>query len=123
MQFPHQKPFWLRPSAVASSPKQSVDQLKRELKEWEHQFQKEHGRKPTKEDLDRLPDIKQKYNLHLRLAKTSGTPEPERKEGADVARKRKRESNGDDQHHHDNKVGADERNEESWSHLESLPAK
>ncbi|QLQ78147.1 hypothetical protein HG537_0A03940 [Torulaspora globosa] len=43
------------------------DQLKVELKRWEHAFIKEHGRDPNKDDIKRLPEIRNMYKKYARL--------------------------------------------------------
>lgn len=45
------------------------DQLKVELKKWEHAFIKEHGRDPNKDDIKRLPEIRNMYKKYASLRK------------------------------------------------------
>ncbi|QLL30581.1 hypothetical protein HG536_0A03990 [Torulaspora globosa] len=45
------------------------DQLKIELKKWEYAFIKEHGRDPNKDDIKRLPEIRNMYKKYARLRK------------------------------------------------------
>ena len=79
MQFQHQR-FWLKQNTIAApaaADPTNFEQLKRELKEWEHAFQKEHGRKPTKQDLDKYPEIRRKYKKHASLkSKPEDSPRP-----------------------------------------------
>lgn len=49
------------------------DQLKVELKRWEHQFIDEHGRGPRKEDIKRLPEIKEMYKKYAALRNKTKT--------------------------------------------------
>lgn len=46
-----------------------VDQLKIELKTWEHQFIAQNGRGPTKEDIKKLPEVKYMYRQYSSLKK------------------------------------------------------
>jgi DNA replication regulator SLD2 len=39
-------------------------QLRHEIKSWEHVFEQEHNRKPSREDIKRDPEIRQKYRLY-----------------------------------------------------------
>lgn len=54
-----------------------MDQLKRELKEWEHDFITKYKRSPKKNDIDCLPLIKlkyKKYSKFKKLGKVNNTP-------------------------------------------------
>lgn len=53
------------------------DQLKIELKEWEHSFIKVHGRDPNKDDIKKLPEIRNMYKRYARLRKDQSTVAPE----------------------------------------------
>lgn len=44
-----------------------VAELKLELKQWELSFYKKNGRKPTKNDAARSPEMKQKYDRFIRF--------------------------------------------------------
>lgn len=52
------------------------EQLKIELKQWEHSFIKEHGRDPGKEDIKKLPEIRNMYKKYARLRKGNTTDVP-----------------------------------------------
>ncbi|KAI8909809.1 hypothetical protein EDD86DRAFT_145787 [Gorgonomyces haynaldii] len=64
-------------------PIETLKSLKKELKQWEHQFQNEYGRKPEKKDIAQIPDIAKKYKLYSKL-KSSGTQEEEKVDSAIV---------------------------------------
>lgn len=49
------------------------DQLKVELKRWEHQFIDQNGRGPNKEDIRKLPDIKKMYKRYAMLRRETST--------------------------------------------------
>ncbi|AET41230.1 Sld2p Ecym_7404 [Eremothecium cymbalariae DBVPG len=44
-----------------------TEELKVQLKRWEHQFLKQNGRSPIKEDIRAHPDIKNKYKQYAKL--------------------------------------------------------
>ncbi|QLG72621.1 hypothetical protein HG535_0D03290 [Zygotorulaspora mrakii] len=46
-----------------------IDELKIDLKKWEHSFIKDRGREPTKDDIKRLPDVKKLYKQYSALKK------------------------------------------------------
>lgn len=48
---------------------QTLDQLKIDLKKWEHKFIEEHGRDPTKDDIKRWPLVKKMYKQYSSLKK------------------------------------------------------
>ncbi|AQZ16098.1 SLD2 (YKL108W) [Zygosaccharomyces parabailii] len=47
----------------------NLEQLKVGLKTWEHDFEAKHHRAPTKDDIRRLPDIKQMYKQYQAIKK------------------------------------------------------
>lgn len=110
MQFQHQR-FWLKQGAApggARAPEPSFEDVKRELKEWEHAFQKEHGRKPSKADLEKLPEIRKKYKLHATLKQKADESAAQA-----TARKRKRDDKTEE--------NSDEEKDANWSVREPLP--
>ncbi|CUS09787.1 unnamed protein product [Tuber aestivum] len=49
-------------------------QLRAELKEWEHSFAAEHGRKPSREEVKRDPHISAKYKEYSKLRTAASRP-------------------------------------------------
>lgn len=109
MQFQHQR-FWLKRGGSGTFPASpvptEVDQLKRDIKEWEHEFQKKHGRKPNKEDVDKVPEIRKKYKKHAAM-----------KQKSPVASSKKQRHDEKNQKAENSEDEADE----SWAHREPLP--
>lgn len=56
-----------------------LDQLKIRLKTWEYEFQSKNERPPTKDDIKRLPEIKEMYKEYQALKKQDATATQARK--------------------------------------------
>ena len=92
------------PAPAPGTPSE-LEVLKRELKDWEHSFIKAHGRKPTKEDVEKVPEIKRKYRKHANMQ-----PKAEPKQN----NKRKRDDRVTD--------NSDDEKEVDWVHRAPPPA-
>lgn len=46
-----------------------VNELKVQMKKWERKFEKDNGRKPKKDDIDKDEEIKQLYLIYWKMIK------------------------------------------------------
>lgn len=53
--------------------------LRKQLKKWQHEFRAQHGREPSKEDIQRYPEVASTYDTWRAISKASGDAPRSRK--------------------------------------------
>lgn len=59
--------------------------LRKQLKQWQHEFRAQHGREPSKEDIQRHPEVASTYDTWRAISKASGDAPRSRKRRAEAS--------------------------------------